>query len=278
MTYLFIFIFLSMSNCFTMDSWYVPNNLIKKGTIDLSNMPVGLLKEIKVDHPNRITKIDLSHNKLKTISADLFNNFPNLYSINLSHNEIKTIEGTFKILSCLKYFDISYNKLEKIGIDIFIRFTKLRKLSLNHNQISLVSFNNAKWMLRHLVSIDLRSNQISDLPRDFFYEMVNLRYIFLENNFLEKLDLSFKPGNCIIFINSAHNRISTLNSTTFCNLSALKKLFLNSNLLNSFDLEYFTEDNFPDLTHLNISNNNIEFISSDMSRLEEFFYESKKNI
>ncbi len=115
---------------------------------------------------HRITHIDLSHNNLTSIPAQLLQ-LPNLESLNVAHNHIATLPSIelWNTDSKLQLLDASHNRIgEDCASPLFYRraagganpFRQLWFVNLSHNSISTFP----KWVLHFpvLKHLDLRRN------------------------------------------------------------------------------------------------------------------------
>lgn len=116
-------------------------------TLDWFNTPLNRLKIFNASHNQienitdllahapYVRSIDLSHNKLRSISIDNFALLNDLSSINLSFNSLEHINsnGFSKISVSLEHIDLSNNQL--VGIPEFLICKKLRVVHLEENTI-----------------------------------------------------------------------------------------------------------------------------------------------
>jgi len=102
-------------------------------TNDINDIPEGLTKRLIY-----LVRIDLSYNKLRVISANIFLNLTKLETLILSYNKIRCLESaSFKGLKNLR---ILYVFISKILFSIFLFCFR----SLHGNEISTIpegSFN-----------------------------------------------------------------------------------------------------------------------------------------
>lgn len=109
-------------------------------------------------------------------------------------NEKQNKQATF-LRSLLKNaiesnsFICQNRKLEEIPKEIFT-LTNLTELNLSGNLITEIPQNISQ--LTNLTSLDLTSNKIQSLPLDSFRCLTNLKYLNLENNFLDKEKSNFQ--------------------------------------------------------------------------------------
>lgn len=136
-------------------------------SIDWLNVPLEHLKHFNASN-NRIENItdllanapyvksiDLSNNRLRTISIDDFGMLNELIDINLSNNFIQYINsnGFSKISPNLEHIDLRNNEL--VGIPEFPTCKKLRVLHLEDNTIKNVTYQRIPWHANTLSAIYL---------------------------------------------------------------------------------------------------------------------------
>lgn len=142
-----------------------------------NNSFVQIKINIKSQH---LREIDLSSNKLKYITKDLFDNFSNLRKLILSKNEIVNIfEESFNGLTKLESLDLSENNLTILS-NVFKPLKNLQHLNLSRNKIEFIHenyFNN--WLLQHL---DVSHNNLRKLAPGALQLLPNLARLLLTDN------------------------------------------------------------------------------------------------
>ncbi|XP_060591636.1 uncharacterized protein LOC132746478 [Ruditapes philippinarum] len=109
----------------------------------------------------RLTKLDLSNNKIERLPRDVFENLNNLKYLNLSSNMLVEWNVTFSSNTSLKRLDLSGNKLTTLPIELT---NYLDRLCRNKCELSLILSSNPfqckcdslpfyKWMLSTKVEI-----------------------------------------------------------------------------------------------------------------------------
>lgn len=129
---------------------------------------------------NNVQVIDLSSNKLQSITKELFNSFTNLRKLILRRNKINKIyENSFIGLSKLETLDLSENNLT-ILTNVFIPLKNLQHLNLSRNNIQFIHanyFNN--WLLQHL---DISYNNLRKVTPGALQQLPNLARLLLTDN------------------------------------------------------------------------------------------------
>lgn len=90
-------------------------------------------------HGRRLWVIDLSYNKLTTLSDLVFSNVPNLQIINIHHNELIHIGRSIFHAKNASWIDLSYNHIADIDLIEFSKFRKLDSLMLDSSGFSFDS-------------------------------------------------------------------------------------------------------------------------------------------
>lgn len=101
--------------------------------LDLSrNKLVSLSKRI-FRETSKLRVISFSYNKIKTVERELFFNLTHAQRISLDHNEIEVLDkSTFKNLPSLQHIGLDYNRLKTLSLD-FATMPKLNSLKLSGN-------------------------------------------------------------------------------------------------------------------------------------------------
>lgn len=164
-------------------------NLKSLVVLNVSNNNISNLSFESI--PLNVQTFLASNNNLTTLTccnnnASCFN--PNL--LDLSHNNLKELDrNIFNQLNSLQTLLLQYNKLEFLPPDIFRKLSHIQYLNLSFNKIKIIPSRlfNTQRMLNVL---DLSNNQISKFDGSNFINMYNLRVIYIHNNSLKDLDLT----------------------------------------------------------------------------------------
>lgn len=129
-------VFISFTNTPNLIELYLSHNLI-------SNIP-------QTTSLKRLTKLDLSSNKIATIDSITFENLIKLKWLNLKNNALLSITvGTFKSLHNLEYLNIAYNGITNINAKALLPLENLIELHIDGNYIeeieSINVFEHLKW-------------------------------------------------------------------------------------------------------------------------------------
>ena len=114
---------------------------------------------------SRVNSIIASNNSIQSFSLNICD-YPYLGSLDLSYNELTDIKYS--------YFDCKLNYLTT--------------LILNNNNISSID-NNAFDNMLNLQTLNLESNQIDQIIPSLFFNLKNIKYIYLSKNLLKSIEL-----------------------------------------------------------------------------------------
>ncbi|XP_045482005.1 leucine-rich repeat-containing protein 15-like [Harmonia axyridis] len=212
-----------------------------------------------------LKSLDLSHNRLTKINQETFKNMPDLEMLNLGYNELTVLDNDV----------FSYNKnLEKLILDgnhfktlpIFKGHTDIfrRMYNFSCKKCGIVSLSSLTFgSMPGLLKISLSDNNLEILDPKAFALVSGLGILDLSNNRLSKLGGNvFSDNKELVEINLSGNPLKTLDPKDFIDLKKLKKLDVSNAHLKSLwidNYEYVLEN----LEQLIISNNSIEYISTD---------------
>ncbi|XP_067637406.1 leucine-rich repeat neuronal protein 3-like [Eurosta solidaginis] len=210
------------------------------------NVFKGLYSEHDFLPLGKVIELDLGHNDIHSLDADLFEHLPKLETLLLSSNTFQVIDQNtvtaISGLSFLKTLDMSFMELEELPDNLFHGPRDLETIILTGNLFDeLPDDLDLATNLRELV---LDENPIADLTgENIFPTLPNLRY----------LSMSYMPD------------LSIIGAGTFAELQNLETLILSSNpKLSKIDEKAFTKNtknpeiySFPPLEKLYLHNNNL---------------------
>ena len=201
--------------------------------------------------------LDLSHNKLTSISSqDLFY-WTKLTDISLANNRLTDIDSeAFRRQSSLQTLNLSGNKLKSLVDNLLSTQPKLRALDLSRNQLDSIApmalhnssqlqllnfgYNRLRWLPEQLFSgftrlhLNLEHNRLNSLPAEIFdrNRVHALVSIHLGHNFFEQVPVAAlqKQFFNLEYVNLANNRIQFIDKDTNI-LATIKKLDLSFNPL-----------------------------------------------
>jgi len=129
------------------------------GSLDLSHNDLASLTFLR--HTPSIISLLLSHNRLVSLPAPVFNPVPGLQTLDLSNNKLEDLPSSLGSLRSLRYLDVSHNNLEVLPAR-FSELTSLVTLKLNHNRLfCLPQGIGSLTSLEHLAAV---GNSMTGLP------------------------------------------------------------------------------------------------------------------
>lgn len=232
----------------------------------------GLTAECPME---RLSKIDLSHNDIRTLSRhDL--SLPmamELAELDLSHNGLQLMEDSSLdgLARSLKVLRLTHNSLSSIPVNLFGRGDNqeegfaLRELYLANNTLAGLP-TTLMQRLSNLVVLNLSQNAISNTWLDHnlaaFQYLRHLMVLDLSNNQLTFVaDSTFQGLAKLQVLTLAHNQLTSLSSSAFASLrQSLHTLVLSNNNIENVPSSLFSSG-FAKLSVLGLDHNRIRGLS-----------------
>ena len=206
-----------------------------------------------------LASLDLSYNKIESVSEDFVNSCINLKNLNLCHNLIQSFPECFKCPPELTRFNASFNLLESFPA-AFMDSLLLENLNLSNNKLIKLE----PFKFRQLRNLNLSNNMLKELPDSFNIS----RYLTVLNvSFNQLTDLPRSIISCseMSELNCTSNLFNHIPNSVF-SLGTLRSLIFSNNTLTTIP------DSLSGLFKLqtfDLSNNNITKFPSFISRLPE---------
>ncbi|KAK0135397.1 Immunoglobulin superfamily containing leucine-rich repeat protein 2 [Merluccius polli] len=158
---------------------------------DLAEVPGGL--------PPNVTTLNLSANRIGSVTLGSLDAATAVVSLWLAHNAVASVEeGSLAPLVHLRNFDISHNRLVDFPWKDLRTLTALRMLKMNHNEMVAVP-KDAFTNLRDLKSLCLNHNKLVTVAQGTFDGLISISHLQLYNN----------PFTCDCFIDWLRDWILT---------------------------------------------------------------------
>ncbi|TRY67416.1 hypothetical protein TCAL_04382 [Tigriopus californicus] len=197
--------------------------------------------------PLPLLVLDLSHNRITTISRNAFEHLFHLRELKLDGNSLRSIEPSTEhaLMSLMNLMSLSLADalLDTLPENILAGFSRLIRLDLSGNRFQDVP--SALRRAKHLTNLNLAGNLFSQLDQGMF--------ITLEH--LEILNVSYQKD------------LTSVGPKTFSSLKKLKSLFLQKNP----KLDFIHPDIFEDhkaenfsLKHLHLNGNGLKYLPTGL--------------
>ncbi|XP_041929095.1 leucine-rich repeat and immunoglobulin-like domain-containing nogo receptor-interacting protein 2 [Alosa sapidissima] len=169
------------------------------------------LEHVPPKFPHNVTDIDISHNKIKGIKSEDFQNLTHLETLNISYNSISYVEkGAFRDLIPLTELGLSSNRLSIITKEFFQGLTNLKVLLLDKNNISTTE-NSSFSVFHHLECVKLSENKLTDMElMQPIFRIQTLNEIHIASNNISNFQ-SINVSNSSLrlqILNLAHNPLN----------------------------------------------------------------------
>ncbi|CAH1115233.1 unnamed protein product [Psylliodes chrysocephalus] len=177
--------------------------------LDLSFNNLSMVTEGSFEGLENLKQLDLSHNQLVDIpdSGMAFLALKNIEVLDLSFNKIRSISKlSFMFLYNLEILNLGHNKIKTIDDRVFNYLTQLKELSLNDNL--LVETFAEKWNgLENLTSLDLSDNYLTSFDTGNNYTFYNLKRLNLSGNSLQHFNVYWLRKNfpALVSLDLANN-------------------------------------------------------------------------
>lgn len=126
----------------------------------------------------RLTRLDLSHNRIGVKNELPCPWTPSLIWLTLSKNEVRT--EIFKCLpTTLRFLDLSYCQLEQLDMGYFMVAVHLQELLLSGNKIKFIP---VEWRCPNLRVLEVDSNSFGVIDKGSFVNMPHLAQLKAGNN------------------------------------------------------------------------------------------------
>ncbi len=192
----------------------------KTPELDLTNLNLSSLPQIKLREINSLKKIDIRNNNFKSLSQlVIFYNNPNITLIFDNSDEARLIETI--IDNWISQTLISFTAESLIPLESSKLLSMKAKLGIAKN-ILLECFNNKKEEL-NLMSLDLKT-----LPKNLLMHYPFLKALYLGNNKFKELPEGIERLSKLVVLDISHNQIKEI-PQDYSNLPNLKKIFLFGN-------------------------------------------------
>lgn len=177
---------------------------------------------------NHLTWLSFTFNKLKHVQVESFRNLLSLHYLYLSYNEIETLNFTTRSANILpNMYELSFSGNQLEAVENFILPVNLTSISFSYNKLSQLQTRSIE-PISQLRFLYVENNEIRRIDRDFFDNVTELTLYMRDNNcyndnftFSNRDEFNQKESLLQICFNSATNLISSvfvLVASVFCSM------------------------------------------------------------
>ncbi|XP_054163831.1 leucine-rich repeat neuronal protein 1-like [Oppia nitens] len=206
--------------------------------------------------------LDISHNKFRTLFADVFRGLKRLEILDLSNGHIKYIdEHAFDGLDMLKELNIENNQLSSIYLELFQSILNLSVLNVGGNSISHLT-GGIFASLTGLRKLVFSRNRIISINDNAFVGLELLEELYLNDNHLIRVpSTALQSLKRLITINIDTNPLEQLSTGDFVHIPVNHISVANCKQLVLIDKGAFWD--LPNINNIILhSNPNLQYIDS----------------
>lgn len=221
--------------------------LYELNTLDLSGNNLSTFRWDHLKNLQLLARLNLSRNNLSSLPSAAFFYNNNLRSLNLSSNLLSSLAfGIFSSTNSLETLDLSNNALSFTDLVSLEALFRVKYLYLSGNRLEGVIPERAFQNLASLEHLDLSFNQISQIGKDSFTVLPQLRQLNMDNNMIVTIaDDAFISNFILSFLSLTDNRLQDLSRLRS---NSVRVLYADYN--NLTDLELFGTLTFLEELHL----------------------------
>lgn len=238
---------------------YIKERVALLHTIDYSNSHIKIVNlQLQIGemfNPDALILFNVSHNEISHLNAtSLFVKADDLLTIDLSYNRIDSLSRmVFNRFGKLQVLNLSFNDIEQLHENIFSDLHDLKILKINNN--NLTTLRNLFEKTHSLQHLDLSFNNIESTETTTFYQTKKLQSLKLNNNKISVVpDLQHLA--VLTILDLSNNAITSLDSSIFSKIPLLQELRLTNNKLREFNTLQFLE-HIPNLSDLYVNQNRL---------------------
>lgn len=261
-------------NCSSKHLTVVPEALhISARRLNLSGNRLKTLSRRQFYGLTQLEELDLSENIISMIEVEAFQGLKNLRILKIKNNRLKIIPvGVFSGLPNLINLDISKNEILVFLDYTFQEMVNLREMNAGENDLVFIS-QRAFVGLQSLQELNVDRSNLTFIPTEAFSQLQSLTKLYLR-----RLNINVLPNNAFRRLHQLHTlqilqwpSLETLNSNSLMSLNLTTLVISNCNLS---AIPYASLRHLTHLIYLDLSYNPITSIEGNMLgellRLQEF--------
>ncbi|KAG9335988.1 hypothetical protein JZ751_003387 [Albula glossodonta] len=159
---------------------------IKDQTADCSHLS---LNEIPNNLPTNITRLDVSHNRLRGLPGPTLARYSRLLCLNAGYNSITRLDGDMcLVLPFLRTLNVQHNEVHLLTDKDFRHCSNLTHLNLSFNRLKLQG--EPFLPLKGLTALDVSNNSLTSARLGSLPQLWSLETLSLSGNFIKTLSKS----------------------------------------------------------------------------------------
>lgn len=195
----------------------------------ISSIHTDLGKLTKLQHLN------LSYNKIASLSTNAVKNLKNLVTVDLSGNKLTALPTATKNWTKLTSLDLSGNAIVQIPVGSIPYMKNLTVLDFSDNKMTNSNATvrgkmNKLSNLTKLTKLDLSGNKLTQFPSAAIYKLTNLKELYIDNNQINSITSYIGYLTKLTVLDASDNKISSV-STGIKKCTNLTELDLSNNSL-----------------------------------------------
>lgn len=230
-------------------------------TLDLSNNKLESLSLKTFGGLQRLHWLDLSENKITNVEPGTFLPMPGLERLVLGQNPLKSLQRFEFLGSRLRYMDVSNLKLRRVPESLG---PSVRELRAAANELSVVRRGDFE-SYPNLNLLDLSSNRLEIIEDDALGRLESLLKLWLSDNRLSKIPKSLPRSLNILVLD--RNQITSFTKEDFVGMPKLKQLSLRGNKI--VLVESVALNALPGLRQLDLAQNVLLSVNLGPNGLED---------
>ncbi|CAG2173730.1 unnamed protein product [Oppiella nova] len=226
------------------------------------DMSMNELKRIDVmDSSDKLEYLDLASNVIEAIEPNAFQHLTQLRGLDLSHNGLVSLPADL-FTEQLLTLNLSHNNIELLPPDLFKKCKFLQELRLAHNPLRILDSDLFRYSSQ-LKTLDLSAISSFALKDDIFHQLFELTDLDLsDNDFMLMPTIPLRSARSLQVLKLSANPIRVLDEHSFVKMNTLTELYLDD-MKELIEIKEKTFSYLYNLQKISISNNpHLSYIDS----------------